>query len=108
MNPEKQQDADGRRTPPPCSDPYAVVIGGVLCDPYRIARAYGIKDPVIFQALKKLLRLGRKHKDTAADVREAITSLERWESMNSEDQNVKGHARRPDGRTSSDGKGGSQ
>ena len=45
----------------------------------------GIEDPVIFQALKKLLRCGRKHKAKAADVREAITSLERWEAMNRED-----------------------
>jgi len=66
-------------------DPYNVRIGGVLTDPYRVARAYGIEDPVIFQALKKLLRCGRKHKAKAADVREAITSLERWEAMNRED-----------------------
>lgn len=67
------------------SDPYEIRIGGVKADPYRIARAYGIDDPVIFQAVKKLLRLGRKHKDRALDVREAITSLERWEQMNRED-----------------------
>lgn len=67
------------------NDPYNVRIGGIKADPYRIARAYGITDPVIFQALKKLLRAGRKHKDLATDVREAITSLERWEAMNAED-----------------------
>jgi hypothetical protein len=61
----------------------------VKADPYRIARAYEITDPVIFQALKKLLRCGRKHKDAATDVREAITSLERWEAMNNEDGNAK-------------------
>lgn len=66
-------------------DPYEIRIGGVRADPYRVARAYGINDPVIFQALKKLLRFGRKHKDRATDVREAITSLERWEAMNLED-----------------------
>ena len=64
-------------------DPYAVTIGGVKADPYRIARAYGITDPAIFQALKKLLRCGRKHKTIAEDVREAITSLERWEAIES-------------------------
>jgi hypothetical protein len=69
------------------TDPYQVQIGGVKADPYRIARAYEITDPVIFQALKKLLRCGRKHKDSATDVREAITSLERWEAMNEEDGN---------------------
>ena len=71
------------------TDPYQVQIGGVKADPYRIARAYEITDPVIFQALKKLLRCGRKHKDAATDVREAITSLERWEAMNNEDGNAK-------------------
>ena len=74
----------GTLNPPPI-DPYNVRIGGVLADPYRVARAYGIEDPVIFQALKKLLRCGRKHKAKAADVRESITSLERWEAMNKED-----------------------
>ena len=77
-----------RREPtnPISPDPYAVTIGGVIADPYRIARAFQISDPVIFQAVKKLLRSGRKHKDLAQDVREAITSLERWEAMNLEDQ----------------------
>ena len=67
-------------------DPYKVMIGGVLCDPCRIAREFKIEDPVIFQALKKILRLGRKHKSTKEDVREAVTSLERWEAMNLEDE----------------------
>lgn len=66
-------------------DPYAVEIGGVRADPYRIGRAYGVTDPVIFQAIKKLLRCGRKHKAMWMDVREAITTLERWEAMNAED-----------------------
>lgn len=66
-------------------DPYHVQIGNVRADPYRIARAYNIDDPVIFQALKKLLHYGRKHKSRAIDVREAITSLERWEQLNLED-----------------------
>lgn len=69
-------------------DPYAVTIGGVHCDPYRIAREFGIDDPVIFQALKKILRYGRKHKPLATDVRDAITSLEAWERMNREDQSA--------------------
>ena len=75
-------------------DPYQVRIGGALADPYRIARAYEITEPTIFQALKKILRYGRKHKDLAADIREAITSLERWESMESEDMQERytGHA----------------
>ena len=67
------------------SDPYKVKIGGVVADPYLIARAYGITDPAIFQAIKKLLRCGRKHKDIETDIREAITSLERWEEMNTKE-----------------------
>jgi len=66
-------------------DPYQITIGGVKADPYRIAKAYGIDDPIIFQAIKKLLRCGRKHKSMAQDVREAITSLERWEEIEAED-----------------------
>jgi len=66
-------------------DPYQITIGGVKADPYRIAKAYGIDDPIIFQAIKKLLRCGRKHKSMTQDVREAITSLERWEQIEAED-----------------------
>lgn len=67
-------------------DPYAVTIGNVRADPYRIARAYGITDPIIFQVLKKLLRSGRKHKSLSEDVAEAITSLQRWQEMEKEDK----------------------
>lgn len=66
-------------------DPYQFTVNGLRLDPYRIARIYKIDDPVIFQAIKKLLRCGRKHKDMATDVHEAITSLQRWEEMNEED-----------------------
>lgn len=69
----------------PQPDPYQFTCNGVKLDPYRVARIYGITDPVIFQALKKLLRCGRKHKDIKTDVREAVTSLLRWEEMNEED-----------------------
>ena len=66
-------------------DPYQITIGGVKADPMRIVKAYGITDMGIAQAVKKLLRCGRKHKTKAQDVREAITSLERWEEIESED-----------------------
>jgi hypothetical protein len=65
-------------------DTYETMIGAAIADPYRIARAYDL-DPVIAQAVKKLLRCGRKHKSRATDVREAITTLERWEAMEAED-----------------------
>ena len=69
------------------TDPYQVTIGGVKADPYRVLRAYGITCPIIGQAIKKLLRCGRKHKDISQDVREAITTLERWEEIEKEDKN---------------------
>ena len=67
------------------TDPYEITIGGIKADPYRIALAYDL-DPVIAQAVKKLLRCGRKHKSKANDIREAITTLERWEQIQAEDE----------------------
>ncbi len=64
-------------------DPYKIRVAGVLLDPYRIAIEYGL-DPVLFQAVKKLLRRGRKHKNLEQDVREAITTLRRWLEINHE------------------------
>jgi hypothetical protein len=58
-------------------DPYKIRIGGVVADPYRIAIEYGL-DPILGQALKKILRCGRKHKDIKTDVQEAIKTLTRW------------------------------
>jgi len=78
-------------------DPYQITIGGVKADPYRIAKAYGIDNPIIFQAIKKLLRCGRKHKSMAQDVREAITSLERWEEIEAEDGTDKVSVKYEDG-----------
>jgi hypothetical protein len=59
------------------SDNYKVKIGGVVADPYRISLAYGL-DPILSQGLKKLLPCGRKHKDAKTDIREVITTMERW------------------------------
>lgn len=58
-------------------DPYKIKIGGVVADPYRIAIEYGL-DPILGQALKKILRCGRKHKSAEEDAREVITTMERW------------------------------
>jgi len=69
-------------------DPYKVQIGGVTLDPYMIASLYQINDPIIFQMLKKLLRLGRKHKSESKDVVECITSGIRWLEINSPDDAV--------------------
>ena len=74
------QQAEAERDARHCQDPYQVRIGGEIADPYRIAIEYGL-DAVLGQALKKLLRSGRKHKDIRTDVRECITTLERWEAI---------------------------
>ena len=58
-------------------DPYKIKIGGVVADPYRIAIEYGL-DPILGQALKKILRCGRKHKSAEEDAKEVITTMERW------------------------------
>lgn len=59
---------------------------GVKLDPYRICLVYGITDPAIQHALKKLLHLGRgSDKDVENDVEEAIQSLERWQEMREEE-----------------------
>lgn len=59
------------------TDPYTIKIGGVIADPYRIAIEYGL-DPILGQALKKILRCGRKHKSAEEDAKEVITTMERW------------------------------
>jgi hypothetical protein len=57
---------------------YARDIKGVSVDFYDIARAFGVTDPAIAHALKKLLRYGSGTKPLAVDVDEAIFALERW------------------------------
>ena len=71
-------------TQAPTPDPYEITLQGVKLDPYKIVELYGITSMPIAQALKKLLRCGRKHKSLAQDVRDAITSLQRWEELQKE------------------------
>lgn len=73
------------------TDPYEITLQGVKLDPYKIAELYGITSMPIAQALKKLLRCGRKHKSLAQDVRDAITSLERWEELQKESNESKNY-----------------
>lgn len=65
-------------------DPYQVRIGGQKADPYRIGRAYGLGGPEM-QALKKILRMGRKHKSRREDALEVISTMQRIIEMDEED-----------------------
>lgn len=55
-------------------------------DVYRVLRAFGVTDPALAHAAKKILVAGgRGSKDQAKDVQEAIDSLQRWQEMERED-----------------------
>lgn len=55
-------------------------------DVYRVLAAFGVADPCIQHALKKLLVAGgRGTKDQSRDVQEAIDSLYRWQEMRAEE-----------------------
>lgn len=58
-------------------DPYNIPFRGITMDPYLVLELFQITDPAIQQAIKKLLRCGRKHKDADQDCEETITSLVR-------------------------------
>ena len=65
---------------------YNYYYNGVKVDLYRIFRLYGITDPALQHAIKKLFRLGRDGESTAVqDVQEAISSLRRFIEMEEED-----------------------
>ena len=58
-------------------------------DVYRVLELFGVVDPSIQHAIKKLLVAGgRGHKDMEKDVREAIVSLHRWIDMRLEDRKM--------------------
>lgn len=65
-------------------DPYKVECRFNTLDPYVIDHLFGPFPAPVFQALKKLLRFGRKHKSQRRDVEEAISSLQRWLEINEE------------------------
>lgn len=56
-------------------------------DVYRVLALFGVADPCIQHAVKKLLVPGTRAggKSREQDVREAIMSLQRWQEMQSED-----------------------
>lgn len=56
-------------------------------DVYRVLTLFGVTDPCIAHAAKKLLVAGgRGGKSQHQDVQEAIDSLERWKAMQAEDE----------------------
>jgi hypothetical protein len=55
-------------------------------DVYRVLDLFGVTDPCIQHATKKLLVAGgRGHKDIGRDVQDVIDSLERWKAMRAEE-----------------------
>lgn len=55
-------------------------------DVYRVLELFGVTNPAIQHAVKKLLVAGgRGVKDQAKDVEEAIKSLQRWQEMRQEE-----------------------
>jgi hypothetical protein len=60
-------------------------------DVYRVFLIFGVTDPCLQHAIKKLLVPGgRGAKDAAKDVGEAIASLQRWIEMRAEERATKG------------------
>jgi len=56
-------------------------------DVYRVLDLFGVSNPCIQHAVKKLLCSGQRGvKDTQQDVQEAITSLLRYLEMKTEDE----------------------
>lgn len=55
-------------------------------DVYRVLALFGVTDPCLQHAVKKLLVAGgRGHKDIAKDVQDSIDTLERWKAMRAEE-----------------------
>lgn len=56
-------------------------------DVYRVLALFGVTDPCIQHAVKKLLVAGgRGEKNKPQDIEEAIASLQRWQAMRTEDE----------------------
>lgn len=58
---------------------------GIKIDPYRILQVYGVTNPALQHAIKKLLRCGKSVKDAQQDVKEVIITLNRLLAMMEED-----------------------
>ena len=58
-------------------------------DVYRVINIFGVTDPCIQHALKKLLCSGvRGYKDQSKDIQDVIDTLERWKEMRYEDDKI--------------------
>lgn len=56
-------------------------------DVYRVIDLFGVTDPCLQHALKKLLVAGgRGHKGIETDIQDVIDSCERWKEMQKEDK----------------------
>lgn len=59
-------------------------------DVYRVLSMFGVTDPCLQHAVKKLLVAGgRGHKDISRDVQDAIDTLTRWQEMRHEEEQPK-------------------
>ena len=65
------------------------VAGLQFVDVYRVLALFGVTDPCLQHAVKKMLVAGgRGAKDISQDVQEAIDTLQRWQEMRVEDANT--------------------
>lgn len=56
-------------------------------DVYRVLDLFGVTDPCLQHAAKKLFVAGsRGHKDIERDIQDVIDSCERWKEMQKEDK----------------------
>lgn len=63
----------------------------VHLDIYRVLVAFGVTDPCIAHAVKKLLVPGQRGSKTVdQDIKEAISSLTRWQEMRVEEERAPG------------------
>ena len=59
-------------------------------DVYRVLDLFGVSNPCVQHAIKKLLCAGQRGaKDERRDVEEAVSSLVRYLEMQTEDENAK-------------------
>jgi hypothetical protein len=67
------------------------VAGLEVVDVYRVLELYGVTDPCLQHAIKKLLVAGGRGagKDIGQDVKEAIDTLQRWQEMRLEDATLR-------------------